>query len=114
MQQISDEERIRALLATGDAKAATTLVIETYGAEIYGYVMNLTKDEDVAGDAFSQACENVFSNLSKFRGQSSVRTWFYTIARHVAYRELKRGKRGGGQHLSQLEDQLAAAVRTAT
>lgn len=110
---MSDLE-VQALLGRGDARAATKLVIETYGVEVFGYVLSLLKDEDLASDAFSAACENVFKAVTGFRGQSSVRTWFYTIARHAAFREARQQRRRRGEPISMLEGDLAAPIRTAT
>jgi RNA polymerase sigma-70 factor (ECF subfamily) len=108
------DARVRGLVERGDAAAATQVVVERYGAEIFGYVLSLLKDEDLAQDAFSAACESVLEAVATFRGQSSVRTWFYTIARHAAYREARQQRRRRGDRLSAVEPHLAARVRTAT
>lgn len=108
------ELEIQALLEKGDINAATQLIVERYGAEVFGYVASLLKDEDLASDAFSAACESVLHGVASFRAQSSVRTWFYTIARHAAYREARQQRRRRGQPLSMLERELTARIRTAT
>lgn len=108
------DKELQALLERGDTRAATTLIIESYGAEVFGYVMSLLKEEDLASDAFSAACENVLKAVAGFRGQSSVRTWFYTIARHAAFREARQQRRRRGEAVSALEGDLAAPIRTAT
>jgi RNA polymerase sigma-70 factor (ECF subfamily) len=108
------ELEVQALVEKGDAHGATKLIIESYGVEVFGYVTSLLKDEDLASDAFSAACENVFKAVTAFRGQSSVRTWFYTIARHAAFREARQQRRRRGEPISMLEGDLAAPIRTAT
>ena len=108
------ELEVQAFVERGDAHGATKLIIETYGVEVFGYVTSLLKDEDLASDAFSAACENVFKAVTAFRGQSSVRTWFYTIARHAAFREARQQRRRRGEPISMLEGDLAAPIRTAT
>lgn len=108
------ELEIQTLLEKGETGRATQLVVELYGAEVFAYVASLLKDEDLASDAFSAACESVLNAIGNFRGQSSVRTWFYTVARHAAYRESRLQRRRRGQPLSQLEQALTAQIRTAT
>lgn len=108
------QSRVRGMVETGDAPRATQAVVERYGTEVFGYVLSLLKDEDLAQDAFSAACESVLEAVTAFRGQSSVRTWFYTIARHAAYREARQQRRRRGDRLSAIEPHLAARVRTAT
>jgi RNA polymerase sigma-70 factor (ECF subfamily) len=108
------EPEVMALVERGDARGATKIIIESYGVEVFGYVTSLLKDEDLASDAFSAACENVLKSVNGFRGQSSVRTWFYTIARHAAFREARQQRRRRGDPISMLEGDLAAPIRTAT
>lgn len=108
------EARVRGMIDAGDAAGATQVVVERYGAEVFGYVLSLLKDEDLAQDAFSAACESVLEGIGAFRGQSSARTWIYTIARHAAYREARQQRRRRGDRLSAIEPHLAARVRTAT
>jgi RNA polymerase sigma-70 factor (ECF subfamily) len=108
------EPEIQTLLERGDANGATRLILERYGTEVFGYVLSLLKDEDLASDAFSAACENLLKGVATFRGQSSARTWFYAIARHAAYREARQQRRRRGERISLLEPELTARVRTAT
>ena len=101
-------------LLPADARGATAELLKLYGAEVYGYVCSLLKDQDAADEAFAQASENALLGIAAFRAESSLRTWFYAIARHAALQELKRGSRRRGERISLWEEQLAAPVRTAT
>jgi RNA polymerase sigma-70 factor (ECF subfamily) len=80
------ENRIESLLFAGDLRAAATLSIEAYGPEMLGFLVTFLRDEDDANEVFSQACEDLWMGLSHFERRSSVRTWFYTLARHAASR----------------------------
>jgi RNA polymerase sigma-70 factor (ECF subfamily) len=108
------EAEILALIRASDARGATSELLKLYGAEVYGYTRSLLKDDDAADEAFAQASENVLLGISAFRGECSVRTWFYVIARHSALQELKRGARRRAERISLWEENLAAPVRTAT
>jgi RNA polymerase sigma-70 factor (ECF subfamily) len=106
--------RVQELIQRGDAVAATQAVVERYGAEIFGYVASLLKDEDLASDAFARACENVYKGILSFRGESSVRTWLYVIARNAAHRETRARRQRRAERLSDVASALAAPIRTAT
>jgi RNA polymerase sigma-70 factor (ECF subfamily) len=108
------DDDVAALVRAGNAREAARRVIEAFGAEVFGYVVSVVRDEDLAGDAFGAACESVLTGIPAFRRESSVRTWFYTIARHAAYRELKRQSRTRRESISSLDAALEAQVRTAT
>jgi RNA polymerase sigma-70 factor (ECF subfamily) len=70
----------------GELDKAATRLMETYGSEIYGFLMNLMGAETAASDVFSQFGEDLWGGLSKFKFKSSTRTWMYVLARHAAAR----------------------------
>lgn len=109
-----DEAPALELLAAGDMRGATAWVLRSYGAEVCGYVLSLLKNPDDAADAFASAAEQVFLNIAKFRGEASIRTWFYRIARHAAFADRRRSRRDRDTPVSELSDALQVAVRTAT
>jgi len=57
-------------------------LMREYGTEVWNYAFLLTKSrhvsDDIAQDVFLQA----YLHISSFRGQSSVRTWLFTITRN--------------------------------
>ncbi len=74
------EARLRALLDAGDAKAAATGAIRTYGPELLRYLRSLLASEADAQEAFSAACERLWRSLPEFRGEASLRTWCFRLA----------------------------------
>lgn len=108
------EEDALALLAAGDARGATSWVVQAYGNEVCGYVLSLVRDPDDAADAFAAAAELLFTGILQFRREASLRTWFYSIARHAAFADKRRAARARGEPLGELAEVLEAAVRTAT
>jgi RNA polymerase sigma-70 factor, ECF subfamily len=80
------ESRIRERLAAGDRDGAVTLAIRGYGPEILGFLIGTSRSEDVAAEVFSQLCEDLWTGIASFRGESSLRTWAYVLARHAAER----------------------------
>jgi RNA polymerase sigma-70 factor (ECF subfamily) len=99
-----------------DYDAAATIAIKGYGAEVYGFLVGLHRDDEAAADVFAVVCEALWRGLPKFAWGCTLRTWVYTIARHASLRHRKRAQRDAraalpiGDHASK----LAAEVRTAT
>ena len=93
----------------GDERAATALV-ERHSTALARYVGSLGERdsaEEVVQDTFVRA----FSSLDTFRGDSSLRTWLFTIARRLVVdrRRALRRRRDVGS----LEDVEAATEYTA-
>jgi RNA polymerase sigma-70 factor (ECF subfamily) len=109
------EGRIRGLLEARDFRAAATASVEGYGPEVLGFLVTLLRSEHDATEVFSQTCEDLWSGLPRFEGRSSLRTWFYVLARHAAARFGRSPHRRPGRNVrvSDVED-LAEAVRSRT
>ena len=56
---------------------------------LYRLLANRNDAEDITHDAFIKA----FDKLSTFKGESSLKTWVFQIATHLAYNYLQRRKR---------------------
>ncbi len=65
--------------AAGDETAYTELVAE-HQRMVVQLAMNLLGDHDEALDLSQEVFLRVFRTISRFRGQSSLRTWIYRIA----------------------------------
>ena len=65
-------------------------LFRTYQRPIFGYLLRVTGDralaEDLAQDVFLRA----FRNAARFRGDASVRTWLFVIARSVLASHYRR------------------------
>lgn len=59
---------------------------------VYGYLLYMTKDVQLAEDLSQETFLKVFLGLRKFRGESSVKTWVLTVARNtfLAYAKKKK------------------------
>src|SRR5688572_29855595 len=80
------EAELARLRAEGKLRDVATITIETYGPDVLGFLAALLRSQVDASDAFAQACENLWKALPRFEGRSSVKTWFYTVARNTALR----------------------------
>jgi RNA polymerase sigma-70 factor (ECF subfamily) len=117
-QRATAEQGIRDLHAAGDLEAAATGAVEAYGAELYGFLHALARDEDLAAEAFSTFTEDLWKGLPKFRWESSLRTWVYALARNALHRVRRDPSRRKARNLALSEagplSGVAEAVRTGT
>ena len=68
-------------------------VFSSYYKDVYTYLYSLSHDahlsEDLAADVFLE----VVRSLAKFRGESDIKTWLFSIARHKWFAYLRQKKR---------------------
>jgi len=85
-QRLDIERELRARVEAGELERATTLAITSYGPELLGYLQAMSRDDDLASEAFSIACEQLWKHLARFRWDASLRTWLYQVARNALTR----------------------------
>ena len=111
----SIDAKVRQLVEAGDVRAATTETMRRLGPEILQYVRSLLRDEDAAGDAFSEFAENLWKGLATFRWNASLRTWAYRIATNaVADVRTQAWARRGRRFATGEATNLAEELRTKT
>jgi RNA polymerase sigma-70 factor (ECF subfamily) len=109
------EARIRDATTAGDYQRAATEALQLYGSELFGYLCNVARDEDLASDAFGATCERLWKGLPAFRWESSLRSWLYTIARNAMSTLRAHPSRRPERNASVSElDDLAHKIRTET
>jgi RNA polymerase sigma-70 factor, ECF subfamily len=105
------ESRIQELSKAGAHDQAATLVLETYGSEVFGYLVHTLGNESDAGEVFSQTAEDLWKGLPSFGFRCTVRTWIYVLGRHAISRYRRspwnRGERRTG------DSRLDSAVQVA-
>lgn len=65
-----------------DAEAISTLYDNNIKA-IYRFVLYKTNHKEIAEDITSEVFVRAFEKIEKFKGNSSFKTWLYTIARNL-------------------------------
>ena len=58
--------------------------------EVYCYLLGLTHDPLLAEDLTSETFLGALASLARFGGNSSIRTWLFSIARNKWYDHLRR------------------------
>jgi RNA polymerase sigma-70 factor (ECF subfamily) len=114
MTAMSLDAQVASLLAQRDLRGAAEAVLRELGPGVRGLMFTIFhRTPDTAEEAFSLFAENLWRSIGTFRGESSVRTWVYCLARHAAVDVTREGWRRLGRRLDTLDaDRLAAEVRT--
>jgi RNA polymerase sigma-70 factor (ECF subfamily) len=110
MQELETE--LGTLIRARELDRAATRAIESYGPELYGFLVGYLDSEADAGEVFSQVGEDLWRGLPSFAFGCTVRTWLYVLARHAAAR-FRRSPWNGRTGDSRLEA-LIEAARTRT
>jgi RNA polymerase sigma-70 factor (ECF subfamily) len=107
------EAEIARMRSEGQLKEATVLAIESYGPGVLTFLEVMLRAHADTADAFAQACEDLWRGLPRFEGRSSMKTWFYTLARHAAARLRRSAHARRVAPLSEITD-VAERVRSQT
>jgi RNA polymerase sigma-70 factor (ECF subfamily) len=95
--------------------AAAEWVLRSYGPEIAAYLLSLEHDRDAAQDVFAECCAAIWQGLPRFRGECSLRTYSYAVARRQwARAQRTRARRGQEVPLDPSVETIAERLRTTT
>jgi len=86
----SDEELLTAA-RQGDAAALEALLVR-YQPHLYRFGLRMCGNEEDAGDVAQESLISMARSLRDFRGDSSVSSWLYTIARRFCIKKRRRSK----------------------
>lgn len=75
------DDAIHALLDSGRRDEAAERILRELGPAIYGLLVSLHGSHDVADEVFSVFSERLWKSLGRYRGECSVRSWTYRVAR---------------------------------
>jgi RNA polymerase sigma-70 factor, ECF subfamily len=89
----SGERDLLHAVAAGDADALGHLY-RLRGAELLAYLAGVCRDEQVAQELLQDTMLKVWRHATSYRGDASVRTWLFAIARRTARDYLRRPDRG--------------------
>ena len=86
---LNTEQRIIQLLERED-KYALNLLYENYSDSLYGVILKVTKNEEIAEDALQETFIKVWKNAKKYdASKAKLFTWLYRIARNTAIDKLR-------------------------
>lgn len=73
-----DDRELAAAARAGDVEAFEELV-RRHGPSLYRYARQMTRDADAVKDIVQETFVAAWRQIANFRGESSVRTWFFSI-----------------------------------
>lgn len=76
-------------------KTTFDYLYDTYHQDVYQYIFYLVKNHQVAEDLIQETYIKVLKSHQQFRGESSEKTWLFSIARHTVmdfFRKQQREK----------------------
>lgn len=74
-------------------KALFNHFYEMYHQDIYNYVFYMVKDRTLTEDIVQEVYIRIIKSYDRFRGDSSEKTWAFSIARHVIFDHFRKQKR---------------------
>jgi RNA polymerase sigma-70 factor, ECF subfamily len=89
--QNTNEQTLKEAL-NGDINSFQKLFAE-FQNQLKSYLYRLVTDRNDAEDLTHDTFVKAFDKISTFKGTSSLKTWVFTIATHLAYDHLKKYKR---------------------
>jgi RNA polymerase sigma-70 factor (ECF subfamily) len=107
-----DDQALLARAKEGDAAALDGLV-RRYQPRIYRFGMKMCRDPAAAEDVVQDTLLAMVRTLRGFRGEASVSTWLYTIARSFCIKSRRRPRSAPVAELSLESDRPAAAAAMA-
>jgi RNA polymerase sigma-70 factor (ECF subfamily) len=79
-------------LASGhDREQVLNDLIHTYQNEIWDYAFSITRSMDMADDVVQDVFLKVYEKLHTYRGEASIKTWLFRIARNTCFNRMKSG-----------------------
>ena len=67
-------------------------IYEEYKQDVFKYLVSLTHDTSLSEDLVSETFSGALKSLHKFKGESSIKTWLFSIARNKWYEYLRKEK----------------------
>lgn len=65
-------------------------IYRLYAADVYRYIWGMCRNETLAADILQDTMLKAVTGFDKFRGESSVKTWLFGIAKNLYLNHVKR------------------------
>ncbi|WP_085992000.1 RNA polymerase sigma factor SigX [Oceanobacillus senegalensis] len=74
-------------------KAVFDKLYDDYHRDLYQFIFYMVKDKNLAEDLVQDVYVKVLKSYSSFKGESSEKTWLFSVAKHVTYDYFRKKKR---------------------
>jgi len=93
-----------------DVRKGFSMVVEKYNTRLYWHIRRLVILHEDADDALQNTFINAWKNIGKFRNESGIYTWLYTIATNEAIGIINKRKKNGAVALEDIESFFACSI----
>jgi RNA polymerase sigma-70 factor, ECF subfamily len=90
------ELQITTLISDGEHERALQLMAQQYGVQLGRFCTGLVGSSVEAQDLLQDTFIQVWKAIPRFRGESTVKTWLYSIAKKVCASHLRKRDRRSG------------------
>ena len=97
----TETQLIQALSQPETKEKAFLSLLDQYQERLYWYIRKIVITHENADDALQNTFVRIYRNIQSFKGQSSLSTWMYRIARNEALRLLEKENK---MQLASLDD----------
>ena len=111
-KNISDEELLELLHSKQTLEQAFAFLVDRYSPQLYNVVLRIVFNHDDTDDVLQNVFVKVWKNISRFRGDSKLSTWMYSIATNEALSFLRKERRNQKVPLSTEEYDLASTLES--
>lgn len=87
---LSADQRILEKLRTGHSEEAFQILIDLHQHNVYRLALSLTGDPYLAEEVAQETFVRAWKYIGKFRGESGLGTWLFSICRNRSYTVLER------------------------
>ena len=63
-----------------------------YKQDVYSYIMSLTHNQTLSEDLTSETFLAAIKSIHSFKGESTIKTWLFSIARYKWYESIRKQK----------------------
>lgn len=74
------------------SKITVQTIYEQHKNDVYTYLLSLTQNKPLSEDLTSDVFLSAIISIHAFKGNSSIKTWLFAIARHKWYEHLRKSK----------------------
>lgn len=89
---MTTEKKLISKAVKGDRAAAEAL-LRTHQGKVYGYLVRLTSDKDLAAEALQETFLRAFRGLPTYDERNKFSSWLFRIAHNEGVRQLSRHTR---------------------
>jgi len=104
VEKIKDEQILEMVRSPGTMELGYKMIFDIYKEELYGYIRKIVITHENADDVLQNTLIKVFQNIAGFRGESSLKSWIYSIAHRESLQLLRRNKRQATTRSEEITD----------